>query len=182
MLHRVTTYIDMKRIFIITIVLLIVVLGFLSIPQSAKPLDKSTYIDSIVVEKSNHKMLVYRNRELLKTYKISLGRNSIGDKLYEGDKKTPEGLYFINDKNPKSAFHKNIGISYPNKQDIKEAEKIGKNPGGQIKIHGIKNGFYWIGRFHRLFDWTAGCIAVTDSEIDELYDAIRIGIPIEIKP
>jgi murein L,D-transpeptidase YafK len=162
--------------------LLVVGLGILAFPQSGKKLDKSVKIDKIIVEKSKRKMYVYSKGELLKTYKISLGRNSIGDKEYEGDKRTPEGEYFICDKNPKSAFHKNIGISYPNQQDIEEAEKVDKNPGGQIKIHGIKNELSWIGRFHRIIDWTSGCIAVTDKEIDELYEAIPIGIPIEIKP
>jgi murein L,D-transpeptidase YafK len=122
------------------------------------------------------------NNQIIKSYKISLGLVPKGHKEYEGDKKTPEGLYFINDKNPNSGYHKNLGISYPNEQDIKHAESIGKSPGGLIKIHGIKNGFAWIGRFHLLFDWTLGCIAVTNREIDELYENVEIGTPIEIRP
>jgi murein L,D-transpeptidase YafK len=173
----------MRRFLVFILIFLLAVgLGFLAFPQSNIKLDKSVKIDSIVIEKSNRKMDVYSKGELLKTYKISLGRNPSGDKQFEGDKKTPEGEYFICDKNPKSAFHKNIGISYPNQQDIEEAKKIGKNPGGQIKIHGAKNGLSWIGRFHRTIDWTAGCIAVTDKEIDELYNAVQIGSPILIKP
>ena len=99
-----------------------------------------------------------------------------------GDERTPEGLYFINEKNPGSGYHKNLGISYPDAQDREEAERNGHNPGGQIKIHGIKNGLGWIGRFHLLVNWTDGCVAVTNKEIDELYRAVPIGTPIEINP
>ena len=173
----------MKRFLLIVLIFLLIVgFGFLAFPQSCKPLDKSVRIDSIVVEKSKRRMKVFSQGELIKTYKISLGRNPHGDKQFEGDKRTPEGLYFICDKNPNSQFHKNLGISYPNRQDIEEAKKIGQKPGGQIKIHGIKNGLGWIGRFHRIIDWTSGCIAITDKEMDELYDAVSIGTPISINP
>jgi murein L,D-transpeptidase YafK len=106
----------------------------------------------------------------------------MGDKEFEGDKRTPEGQYTINDKNSNSGFHKNLGISYPNKRDIEEAKKKKLKPGGEIKIHGIRNGFGFIGKFQRLFDWTAGCIALTDHEVDELYDSVEIGTPILILP
>jgi len=122
------------------------------------------------------------NNEIVKTYKISLGKVPKGAKEFEGDKKTPEGLYIINDKNPNSKCHKNLGISYPNEQDIEHAKKMGKSPGGLIKIHGMLNGYGWLGRFHLFRDWTAGCIAVTDKEMDELYENVKIGTPIEIKP
>ncbi len=147
-----------------------------------KPLDKSVSIDKIVVTKHKRRLDLISNNQIIKSYKISLGRVPKGHKEYEGDKKTPEGLYIINDKNPNSGYHKNLGISYPNEQDIKHAESIGKNPGGLIKIHGIRNGFGWIGSFHLLFDWTLGCIAVTDKEIDELYENVKTGTTIEIKP
>ncbi len=145
-------------------------------------LDKSVSIDKIVVTKHKRRLDLISNNTVIKSYKISLGRIPKGHKKYEGDKRTPEGLYYINDKNPNSGYHRNLGISYPNPQDIKHAESVGKNPGGLIKVHGIKNGFGWVGRFHLIFDWTAGCIAVTDNEIDELYENIKIGTPIEIKP
>ena len=125
-------------------------------------------------------MIVYSNGDELKTYKISLGREPVGKKEFEGDKKTPKGFYFINDKNSNSEFHLNLGISYPNESDKKNAEKLNKNPGGQIKIHGLKNGLGFIGKFHRFFDWTLGCIAVTNKEIEELYKNIPIGTEIEI--
>jgi murein L,D-transpeptidase YafK len=145
-------------------------------------LSKDIEIDNIVVYKSKRQMLVYSNGELIKTYKISLGGQPIGAKEFEGDKKTPEGIYFINDKNLNSRYHKNLGISYPDEDDIENAKQLGKPPGGDIKIHGLRNGIGFMGKFHRLFDWTFGCIAVTNKEMDELYRAVKIGAQIEIKP
>ncbi len=139
-------------------------------------------IDNLVVYKSKRQLLAYSSGQLIKTYKISLGRHPIGDKEFEGDKKTPEGLYFINNKNPNSGYHKNLGISYPDKADIEHAKRLGKPTGGDVKIHGLRNKTGFIGKFHRWYDWTIGCIALTDEEIDELYNAVKIGTRIEIKP
>ena len=139
-------------------------------------------IDKIVVKKSERRMEVYSGGQILKSYRISLGANPKGDKEFEGDKRTPEGHYRINDKNPKSAYHKNLGISYPNRRDIEDAKRRNLNPGGDIKIHGIKNGLGFIGKFQRLVDWTAGCIALTNDEMDELYESVDIGTPITIEP
>jgi len=171
----------MKHI-ILVLILGLVGFGLIFYFKPFKPIDKSVTIDKIVVTKHERKLELISNNQVIKSYEISLGRVPKGHKEYEGDKKTPEGLYFINDKNPNSGYHKNLGISYPNEKDIKHAKSIGKNPGGLIKIHGIKNGFGWTGRFHLLFDWTSGCIALTNKEIDELYENIKIGTPIEIKP
>ena len=132
--------------------------------------------------KHQRKLNLIANNQVLKSYQISLGRTPKGPKQYEGDRKTPEGLYFINDKNAQSGYHKNLGISYPNEVDKQHAESMHKSPGGLIKIHGIRNGFDWIGRFHLLFDWTLGCIALTNKEMDELFENVKIGMPIEIKP
>lgn len=139
-------------------------------------------IDRIVVYKSKRQLLIYSNEKLVKTYKISLGKNPVGHKEFEGDKKTPEGIYTIDDKNPNSGYYKNLGISYPNEADIKHAKQINKPVGGDIKIHGLRNGVGFIGKFHRWFNWTLGCIAITNEEIDELYNVIEIGTQIEIKP
>ena len=147
-----------------------------------KKLPNNAEIDSIVVYKSKRQMLVYSNGKLLKTYRISLGKQPIGAKEFEGDKKTPEGNYFIDDKNPNSSFYKNLGVSYPNEDDIEHAKRFGKSLGGLIKIHGLRNKIGFIGKFHRWSDWTLGCIAVTNKEIDELYHAVKIGARIEIKP
>ncbi len=137
-------------------------------------------IDKIIILKSKHQLLAYSNGQLIVTYKIAIGKKQTGDKEYEGDMKTPEGLYTINNKNPNSDFHKNLGISYPNQQDIEQAKRFLKSAGGDIKIHGLKNGQGYIGKFHRWRDWTNGCIALTNQEIDELYNHTPIGIPIEI--
>jgi murein L,D-transpeptidase YafK len=171
----------MKHI-ILTLIFGLIGYGLIFYFKPFKPLDKSVSIDKVVITKHERRLDLISNNQIIKSYKISLGLVPKGHKEYEGDKKTPEGLYFINDKNPNSGYHKNLGISYPNEQDIKHAESIGKSPGGLIKIHGIKNGFAWIGRFHLLFDWTLGCIAVTNREIDELYENVEIGTPIEIRP
>lgn len=145
-------------------------------------LQQGTQIDRLVVYKSERRLLAYSNGKLIKTYTIALGRTPFGDKEYEGDCKTPEGLYTINDKNPNSGYHKNLGISYPNADDTEQAKRLGKSPGGAIKIHGLRNGTSLIGKFHRWMDWTQGCLAVTDEEINELYKAVAVGTPIEIKP
>jgi murein L,D-transpeptidase YafK len=147
-----------------------------------KKLTTNTKINKLIVFKSKRELLAYTNGQLVKTYSISLGRNPSGDKEFEGDKKTPEGLYYINNKNQNSGYHKNLGISYPNKDDIKQAKLIGKPAGGDIKIHGLRNGVGFIGKLHRWFDWTLGCIALTNNEVDELYQAVEIGTPIEIYP
>ena len=149
-------------------------------PENKLPTD--IQINKLVVYKSNGELLAYSNGQLVKTYKISIGRQPFGKKEFKGDEKTPEGIYQINNKNAKSDYHKNLGISYPNKADIKNAKRLGKPTGGDIKIHGIKNKMGYIGKFHRWFNWTQGCIAVTDEEIDELYNAVKIGAKIEINP
>lgn len=149
-------------------------------PGKKLPIDST--IDSIVVHKSRRTMAVYSNGRLLKIYQVALGKNPVGDKEFEGDNKTPEGIYTINAKNPNSAYHKNLGVSYPDSAHIEAAAKLGKKAGGDIKIHGLRNGSGWLGKFHRLKDWTAGCIAVTDEEIDELFNTVQIGAKIEIKP
>jgi murein L,D-transpeptidase YafK len=167
-----------KTIKYVILVIFVGIFGFYLWPE--KKLDTSKKIDKILVIKHERKLIVYSNGNVLKTYKISLGKIPVGKKEYEGDKKTPEGLYFINGKSTNSDFHLNIGISYPNESDKKHAEKLSRNPGGQIKIHGLKNGLGFIGKFHRLYDWTLGCIAVTNKEIEELYNNVSIGTEIEI--
>ncbi len=145
-----------------------------------KKLDTTKTIDKITVIKHKRELSVYSGEELLKTYTISLGREPTGHKHFKGDNKTPEGIYTINDKNPNSAYHLNLGISYPNKKDRTFAKKHNKSPGGLIKIHGLKNGYGFTGKFHRWADWTQGCIAVTNKEIEELYYNVPLGTPIEI--
>jgi len=149
-------------------------------PASVK-LDANVIIDSIVVTKSKRTMQVYAKRKLLKTYNIGLGKDPVGHKHFEGDYKTPEGLYFINGKNGSSKYHKNLGISYPNKADIAYAAKMKKSAGGDVKIHGLPAG-YKDEDYPNMPDWTWGCIAVTNANVDELYQHVKMGAKIFIKP
>ena len=167
----------------LSVLLLLVFIGGTSfyyfLPE--KKLPPNTVITEIRVLKSKRKMLVFSGNQLLKTYPISLGLMPIGKKLKEGDCKTPEGNYLICSKNPNSVCYKNLGISYPNTDDLLHSPVIAK-AGGDIKIHGLPNHQSFWGKLHRLKDWTNGCIAVTNEEMDELYAATPIGIPIIIMP
>ncbi|QBQ62934.1 hypothetical protein EXH44_01175 [Actinobacillus indolicus] len=142
----------------------------------------STNIDRLVVFKSKRQMWAYEGETLVKIYPISLGFSPIGHKQFEGDGKTPEGVYKINERNPNSAYHKNLGISYPNEEDKAYAALHNKSAGGLIKIHGLRNGSGSIGRLHLLKDWTHGCIAVTNEEMDELYEHVVHNAIIDIRP
>lgn len=149
--------------------------------QPALPADSE--IAKLVVRKADREMDAYDAQgRLLKTYPVALGFNPVGHKQFEGDGKTPEGRYTINDRNPNSGYHKNLGISYPNEADRAYAAARGKSAGGNIKIHGMRNGLGAIGAQHLRRDWTHGCIAVTDSEIDELYALVKPQAEIEILP
>jgi murein L,D-transpeptidase YafK len=170
----------MKRYLIVLLAVICVVMAYYFYPEGRLP--TGSKIDKIVVRKSERVMEVYSRGNVLKTYTVSLGRNPTGDKEFEGDKRTPEGDYVINGKNNKSGYFRNLGISYPNAVDIQEARDRKKKPGGDIKIHGLRNGLGFIGKFQRWLDWTAGCIALTNTEMDEIYGAVAIGTPITILP
>jgi len=146
------------------------------------PLPPGTEIDRILVEKSARRLSIFSDGKKLKTYRVALGRNSVGAKEQEGDMKTPEGFYWIDWRNPESDYHLSLHISYPSDQDNARAAERGVNAGFDIMIHGITNGGGWIGAFHRRHDWTAGCIAMTDEEIEELYRVTPDWTPIEIRP
>lgn len=138
--------------------------------------------DRIVIEKKARRLQLLANGEVLKTYRIALGGNPIGPKEREGDKKTPEGTYIIDARNKRSRYHRSLHISYPNEKDRKKAEELGVSPGGDIMIHGIKKGFSWVGDAHTEVDWTQGCIAVTDEEIEEISRLVPNGTIVEIRP
>jgi murein L,D-transpeptidase YafK len=149
-------------------------------PEYAFPV--GALADRIVVSKSHRRLELYANGQLLKSYVVSLGRCPVGPKQREGDKRTPEGLYTIEAHKPDSSFHKALKVSYPSAADRMAAEKRGVAPGSDIMIHGMRNGLGFIGRLQRRMDWTAGCIAVTNPEIEEIYRVVRDGTPIEIHP
>jgi murein L,D-transpeptidase YafK len=139
-------------------------------------------VDKVLIEKKDRRLMLLAKGEVLKTYKIALGGNPIGAKERQGDNKTPEGTYFIDSRNKGSRYHLSLHISYPNERDRKRAKELGVSPGGDIMIHGIKNGFSWVGDSHSEVDWTKGCIAVTDEEIEEINKLVPNGTPVEIRP
>lgn len=134
-------------------------------------------VTRIVLDKSDRKMWLIGGTEVLRDFDVDLGRVPEGPKAFEGDGKTPEGAYVIDRRNPNSRFHLSIGISYPNAADVAFAEAAGKSPGGDIFIHGRSD---YRGR--NKGDWTQGCIAVTDREIEDIYAMVRDGTPILIRP
>lgn len=138
--------------------------------------------DKILIEKKVRRMTLLSKGKVLKTYKIALGGNPDGPKERQGDGKTPEGIYVIDARNRDSGYHLALHISYPNEKDRKRARQLGVSPGGNIMIHGIKNNFSWIGDLHSNSDWTKGCIAVTDEEIEEIDKLVPIGTVVEIRP
>jgi murein L,D-transpeptidase YafK len=144
--------------------------------------DKSaaTKADRVVIVKSTHTLMLLSQGQVIKTYKVALG-NPKGTKQQQGDRETPEGEYIIDSKNPHSRFHRALHISYPNAQDRERARKQGVSPGGLIEIHGIEEKWAWVGSLHRAVDWTAGCIAVTNPEIEEIYKLVPVGTPVEIR-
>jgi murein L,D-transpeptidase YafK len=140
----------------------------------------SGQIDRILIEKGKRRMTVYRDGEALRTYRIALGFAPAGDKEREGDGRTPEGIFRIDRRNAQSAYHLSLGIDYPKPDDRVRALKAGYSPGGDIFIHGQPN--FRSGRARLRHDWTAGCIAVSDDEIEELWRATTIGTEVEIRP
>jgi len=146
------------------------------------PLREGATADKILVLKGDRRLVLLKDGRPIKSYRIALGWSPIGPKVREGDGKTPEGTYRIDSRNPNSGFHRALHVSYPDDQDRARARKLGVSPGGAIMIHGMKNGFGWIGRLHRFVNWTNGCVAVTDREIGEIWRAVPDGTPIEIRP
>jgi murein L,D-transpeptidase YafK len=138
--------------------------------------------DRVVVAKADRTLTLYRGAQVLRTYKIALGRNPTGPKEEEGDGRTPEGVYVIDGRHAQSAFHRSLHISYPNAGDRRRAAGRRVRPGGAIMIHGLPNGLGALGAAHRLRDWTEGCIAVTDDEIEEIWRMVPNGTRIEIRP
>jgi murein L,D-transpeptidase YafK len=143
---------------------------------------KEVQADQVVVLKSERTLNLLALGKIIRTYKVALGSAPVGAKEQQGDHKTPEGRYVLDRRNPKSQYYKSIHVSYPNEQDRRNAGKRGVHPGGDIMIHGLPSGQGFWGAAHRAVDWTDGCVAVTDSEMDEIWRLVADGTPIEIKP
>ncbi|HHY02203.1 MAG TPA: L,D-transpeptidase family protein [Paracoccus sp.] len=156
----------------------------LALAASCAPSKFKTYdgppVTQIVVNKSQRQMLFFSGSSVIAAYDVGLGNQPVGHKQFSGDGKTPEGLYYIDRRNPDSSYHLSLGISYPNPADAGFALAQGQNPGGDIFIHG------WGPEGHALAprkrDWTAGCIAVRDNQIEDIYAMVRDGTPVLINP
>jgi murein L,D-transpeptidase YafK len=138
--------------------------------------------DSLVVEKQRHTLTLYQSGVAVRTYQIALGKQPVGDKVRIGDGRTPEGVFHIDFRNAQSKYHKALHISYPDAAHMQRANALGVVAGGDIMIHGLPPAFADLGSAHREFDWTNGCIAVTDQEIEEIWQAVPNGATIQIKP
>ncbi len=158
----------------------IALLAALMFLHPALALDK---VDAVLVKKSEKSLYLLRDGQVVKRYRIMLGPRPKGPKLQEGDERTPEGAYRLDRKNPNSRFYKSIRVSYPNPNDVERAQKFNVDPGNNIMIHGMKNSWNekTMARAEK-FNWTDGCIAVKNSDMDEIWEAVDIGTPIEIQP
>ena len=136
----------------------------------------------LVVDKRAHRMRAYRGNTLVRDFAVALGRGGLAPKVQQGDGRVPEGEYVIDTRNPDSAFHLSLRISYPTAEQASAAAARGIDPGGDIMIHGLPNGLAAVGDSHRRSDWTEGCIAVTNAEIEWLWRSVPDGTPISIRP
>ena len=150
--------------------------------SAAQHLPAPQQADSILILKKDHLLELLANAKVIRAYRVALGSGGLAPKEREGDARTPEGHYLIDSRNASSQYHKALHISYPNAEDRKRAAKFGVSAGSSVMIHGLPNGKGWVGAGHRLYDWTLGCIAVTDEEIDEIWKLVPIGTPVEIRP
>ena len=138
--------------------------------------------DRIVVAKGERRLYLIAGGRVTHSYRIALGSRPRGTKLYQGDGRTPEGTYAISAFNANSRFYRSLRVSYPNAHDLALAHALGQSAGGDIMVHGLAPERRSFGAQHWRFDWTNGCIAVTDEEIDEIWQRVEIGTPIEIRP
>jgi murein L,D-transpeptidase YafK len=161
---------------------LLVVASLLQASTPAGTVAQPKKVDLIVIEKSAHTMTLMSKGNALKTYHVALSTVPVGAKERAGDHKVPEGKYTIDEKKSASRFHLALHVSYPNAADRARAKKMGVDPGGEIEIHGLEKKYAWLGSMHREKDWTDGCIAVTDAEIEEIYPLVAVGTAVEIRP
>jgi len=162
--------------FVWAVLVLVLGIGLSACSRGPVPPYSGPEVTQIYVFKESRRLYLMHGDETLRSYEFELGFAPVGHKAQEGDGRTPEGAYYINRVNPNSAYHLSIGISYPNARDRANAAALGVEPGGDIFIHGTPERV--LGRD----DWTAGCIAVTDAEIEEIYAMVRVGTPIYIYP
>jgi murein L,D-transpeptidase YafK len=162
-----------------TCVIGILLLASLPFAHGEKP---GTGVDRIVVYKHQRRLVLLSDGKELRSYKVALGGEPSGPKMRQGDHRTPEGSYVLDSRNANSHFYKAFHISYPSSKDIAAARKLGVSPGGDIMLHGLPKEYAFVGKAHALHDWTDGCIAVSNEEMDEIWKLVRVGTPIDIKP
>jgi murein L,D-transpeptidase YafK len=159
---------------------LVLALSAVGIAQTVS--SQNSRVDRVLIIKKERTLELLSHEEVIRTYKVALGGDPIGPKTRQGDHKTPEGIYLLDFRNSNSRFYKSIHISYPSARDRAQARGRGVSPGGDVFVHGLGKGYGWIGAAHRLKDWTDGCIAVTNEEMDEIWRLVADGTPIEIRP
>ncbi|HEY0514273.1 MAG TPA: L,D-transpeptidase family protein [Thermoanaerobaculia bacterium] len=148
----------------------------------SKPPGAPVHADRVLVEKAQRRLTLLWKGTAVKRYRVALGKAPVGKKQCQGDNRTPEGLYRIDSRNAQSAYHRSLHVSYPNAEDVAHARRQRCRPGGDIMIHGLPKRFGWLGATHTATDWTQGCIAVTDAEIEEIWGAVPNGTAVEIRP
>ena len=155
---------------------------FASISLIATSAFSSTFADEVLVSKADKRLHLIKDKKILRSFDVVFGENPIGHKQQEGDERTPEGSYTLDYKKEDSAYFRAIHISYPNAQDIAQAKAKNVKPGGAIMIHGQRNGFGWAARLTQQFNWTNGSIALTNEDMQVVWDSVLPGTPIVIKP
>jgi len=169
-----------------SLIILLVPIAVLGATVSCRPRtaaeSSSIRVDAVLVEKAARRLTLLSRGRPVRVYSVALGREPVGPKIQQGDDRTPEGSYVIDGRNYNSAYHFALHLSYPNATDRSRAEALGVDPGGDIMIHGLPNGLGWLGSVHRERDWTRGCIAVTDGEIEEISGLVSDGTPVQIRP
>jgi murein L,D-transpeptidase YafK len=150
--------------------------------SSPAALPAGTVADRVVVNKAERRLTLYFREQPLRTYRVALGSHPVGPKQQEGDGRTPEGSYVLDYRNSKSAFHLSLHVSYPSTADSARARERGVKPGGLIMVHGLPNRLGFLGSLHTLNDWTDGCVAVTNTEIEEIWRVVPDGTSILINP
>lgn len=171
------------KCFTVLLILGLMVVGGLSAltQPHLPPLDLTVQADRVVIDKAKHRLTLYAKGAVLRSYPVSFGRGGLAPKQREGDQLTPEGRYKILNRKENSAYHRALRISYPDLADEMRAAAAGVPVGSDIMIHGLRNGFGWLGVLHRRFDWTLGCIAVTNPEIEEIWQLVPDGTPVIIQ-
>ena len=151
-------------------------------PQNTVKKTPMPRADKVLIIKSERKLYLLKKGKAFRDYHIALGKKPEGPKVQEHDQKTPEGNYTLDFKKPDSSYYRALHVNYPSAADRARAKKLGVNPGGAIMIHGQPNWWGWLSPIRQRFDWTAGCIAVSNGDMDEIWEAVKPGTPIEIRP